>query len=84
LRRSTADPELVQGPRLNIVELGTFRRGVLGRLARRVRGAFVPADVAAIHARGSTWKSAKYMRGDVVAVGASPFFAASGRPALCP
>jgi glycosyltransferase involved in cell wall biosynthesis len=77
LRRSTLDTG-DGATRLNMVEMGSFRRGIVGDVARRLRGVSLPENVAAIHARGSTWKREKYMRGDLVTVDATPFFRQTG------
>lgn len=67
LRRSSADPEEGQPNLRPILEESVMHdlswRGGLKRLLRRYR----PPEV-------STWKTQKYMRGDLVTVDASPFF----------
>jgi hypothetical protein len=56
--------------------MGTYRRGVVGTLARAVRRPHVDPKVREIHARGSTWKLEKYCRGPRVLKDAAPFFPA--------
>jgi Glycosyl transferase family 2 len=73
LRRSTADPEPTGAPAARpILEETTMHdRSWRGGLKRRLRRRRVPAE--------SAWKREKYMRGELVTVDASPFFAAPVR-----
>jgi glycosyltransferase involved in cell wall biosynthesis len=76
LHRSSLEDDT--GPRGNLGELGTYRRGAVGAVERFVRElvgrpAGDPRQVA-MRAGGSSWKDEKYRRGELVTLDASPFF----------
>jgi hypothetical protein len=70
LRRSSRDGD---DGRRNLNETGRYDRTLFGAIKRRVKGANVPADVAALHRGGTDWKGDWYSRGERVTVDASPF-----------
>ncbi len=70
LRRSSLDPADGEHVRLNIGEANTYRRDLVGRVARVVRGTSRPS--------GESWKLEKYRQGPVVTKDAASFLA-SGR-----
>jgi hypothetical protein len=77
LRRSTREDDT--GPRGNLGELGTYRRGAVGAVERLVREfagrpAGDPQQVA-MRASGSSWKNEKYRRGELVTLDVSSFLA---------
>jgi glycosyltransferase involved in cell wall biosynthesis len=74
LRRSSADAEIVEHPRLTLSESGAHRRGLAGTLERAVRRPIVSASIQEVHRRGSTWKLEKYARGPLVEKDVAPFF----------
>lgn len=73
MRRSSVDQEGSSG-RKNINETGLYDRSLLGAVKRRLRGPWVPPDVADLHRAGTNWKREWYARGDLVTVDATPFF----------
>jgi glycosyl transferase family 2 len=73
VRRSSAEPENPELPRLTLSETGTHRRGMLGELRRVVRRPYIDPNLREMHARGSTWKLEKYRRGPLVEKDAAPF-----------
>jgi len=73
LRRSSAELENPESPRLTLSESGAHRRGVVGTLTRVVRRPYVNPEIRQIHDRGSTWKLEKYRRGPCVVKDAAPF-----------
>lgn len=75
LRRSSVDPE-AGGARPSLGELGTYRRGLAGWVARRMRPTAVDPKIRELHERGTTWKDEKYRRGPEVTVDVAPFFSA--------
>jgi hypothetical protein len=73
LRRSSSDAGDVSAGRLNLNEQGTYKRGLVGRLKRRVRAPRIDPRVEELHRQGSNWKLDKYRRGPRVEVDARPF-----------
>jgi hypothetical protein len=72
LRRSSLDADPPK-PRLNLSELGTHRRGLVGAAMRALRRRRpVPGGEL-----GSTWKDEKYRRGELVTKDVKPFFEAA-------
>jgi hypothetical protein len=72
LRRSSLDADPPE-PRLNLSELGTHRRGLVGAAMRALRRRRpVPGGEL-----GSTWKDEKYRRGELVTKDVKPFFEAA-------
>ncbi len=67
LRRSSLEPADGEHVRLNIAEANTYRRDLVGRVARVVRGGAAQP--------GESWKLEKYRRGPVVTKDAAPFLA---------
>lgn len=72
LRRSSGEP-VDAPPRKTLTETGEHRRGLLGRATRIVRRPKPNDQIRELQARGLIWKLAKYRRGPVVEVDASPF-----------
>jgi Glycosyl transferase family 2 len=67
LRRSSRDPARGERVRLNIGEADTYRRDLVGRVARVIRPRGAPP--------GASWKLEKYRRGPVVTKDVAPFLA---------
>jgi len=76
LPRSSKDED--GAPRKNVNETGEYDRSLLGALKRRLKGPYVPPDVAALHKAGKVWKRDWYARGERVTVDATPFLGDGG------
>jgi hypothetical protein len=56
-----------------INETGFYDRSLIGAVKRKLRGPWVPPDVAELHHAGTNWKREWYARGEAVTVDATPF-----------
>jgi hypothetical protein len=72
MRRSSLEPDGPTG-RKNINETGFYDRSRIGAVKRKLRGPWVPPDVAELHRAGTNWKREWYARGDLLTVDATPF-----------
>ena len=73
LRRSSLDPDEVDGGRRSLAESGEFDLGPVGRLKRLVRRTPLAPHILELTRQGKNWKQEWYARGEHVTVDAAPF-----------